>query len=305
MAGLTAARILQEHGVHVTLLEKSRGVGGRMATRRVAESRFDHGTQFFTVRDQRFGAAVAQWQDAGFVVPWFTQDGHARYRGAEGMKGIAKRLACGLDVRLETSVEQIHAEGCGWRVATAAGSELHADALILTAPAPQSMALCQTFLDQLSMEIPLILESIAFDPCIAVMAVLQEGGSRLPEAGFVRPPAGPVAWIADNTQKGVSAGPPALTIHADAEFSRMHWDADSGLVVKMLMESARPYWDGNVVETSVQRWRYSQPIATHTEPCLYTRRPAPLAFAGDAFGGPRVEGAFLSGVAAANIVVDG
>ena len=220
------------------------------------------------------------------------------------MNGIAKSLACGLDVRTETKVEQIYLEGCGWRVATEKG-DLQADALILTAPAPQSMALCQTFMDQLSLEVPLILESIAFDPCLALMAVLQEGGSLVPEPGYVRPASGPVAWIADNTQKGISAGPPALTIHADAEFSRLHWDADRSVMERLLLEAARPYWQGAVVETSVQGWRYSQPIASHTEPCLYSRRPAPLAFAGDAFGGPRVEGAFLSGLAAANIVRNG
>lgn len=303
MAGLTAAHALRSRGFNVTLLEKSRGAGGRMATRRFSGSRFDHGAQFFTVRDPRFAAAVKEWECAGSVAPWFTQDGHVRYRGTEGMNGIAKRLACDLDIRAETRVERIDSDGSGWRVLTSRG-EMAADALIATPPAPQSLALCQTFLGQLSMEIPLILESISFDPCLAVMAIL-DGASRVPAPGFVRPLESPIAWIANNTQKGVSEGAPALTIHAGPEFSRANWDAPPEEIARRLLQAAASWIDGRIVETNVHRWRYSQPIATHTDPFLYTRRPAPLAFAGDAFGGPRIEGAFLSGLAAANIVADG
>ena len=60
MAGITAARTLVQSGHHVTVVEKSRSPGGRMATRHTEFGSFDHGAQYFTVRDARF-RQMMQW----------------------------------------------------------------------------------------------------------------------------------------------------------------------------------------------------------------------------------------------------
>ncbi|MDQ3133261.1 MAG: FAD-dependent oxidoreductase, partial [Acidobacteriota bacterium] len=108
-------------------------------------------------------------------------------------------------------------------------------------------------------------------------------------------------------RKGVSPRASALTIHAGANFSRAHWEADDAMIVATLMGHAGRFLhdaDGQPLENpeietyQVKRWRYSKPAMTHTERFLVVRTP-PLVFAGDAFGGPRVEGAALSGLAAA------
>ena len=54
ISGLLAAQELTAAGWRVVVLDKGRGVGGRMATRRVGDGTFDHGAQFFTVRGERF-----------------------------------------------------------------------------------------------------------------------------------------------------------------------------------------------------------------------------------------------------------
>jgi renalase len=59
MAGITAARTLIEAGHKVTVFEKSKGAGGRMSTRRTELGSFDHGAQYFTVRDDRFRQMMA------------------------------------------------------------------------------------------------------------------------------------------------------------------------------------------------------------------------------------------------------
>ncbi len=102
MAGLTAAADLSRRGHEVTVLDKGRSVGGRLATRRIAGATLDHGAQFFTVRSPDFAAVVAHAEDAG----WSTSGAavrascgrHARYAGSHGMNGLAKHLAVGLDV---------------------------------------------------------------------------------------------------------------------------------------------------------------------------------------------------------------
>lgn len=68
MAGVACARTLAQAGCHVTLFEKSRGFGGRMSTRQTEFGSFDHGAQYFTVRDERFALALQTTPDV--VLPW-------------------------------------------------------------------------------------------------------------------------------------------------------------------------------------------------------------------------------------------
>ena len=304
MAGLTAGGVLRQSGWEVVLLDKGRVPGGRMATRRQGESRFDHGAQFFTVRDSRFREAVDRWGASGAVKPWFTEDEHTRYRGTDGMAGIMKAIAEPLDVRTATTVDRVQAGVKGWRIWTNAGEEFSASTLLLTAPAPQSLDLLAGCIDRLPASIVSNLESIEFDPCFALLAKLS-GPSGVPAPGYVRPEYGPIGFIADNTQKGICDGAPALTMHARADFSRSNFELPKEVVAQLLFEAAAPWLGSEVLKWQLHRWRYSQPVAACNEPFLYTEEPQPLAFAGDAFGGPRIEGAFLSGMAAAHRIASG
>jgi predicted NAD/FAD-dependent oxidoreductase len=302
MAGLIAARTLQAAGWQVTVVDKGSQPGGRMATRRLGDGGVsDHGAQFLTVRDGAFAQAVREWERAAVVRPWFTVEGHTRYRGAEGMNGIARYLAEGLDVQTGVRLGQISIEGTGWLAVSDEGQEFRADTLILTPPAPQTLALCEDFASE---AVVAALRSIRFDPCLALLCAL-DGPSRIPAPGYIRPWLGPLSWIADNRQKGISAVT-AITLHGDAEFSRKHWDTPDDEVSRMMLEAAEEWLGVPVSGWQLHRWRYSQPAAaTRGNRCLYGDAPAPYSIAGDAFGGPRVEGAFLSGLAAAERILHG
>jgi len=301
LSGLVAARTLKTAGLHVTVLDKSRGVGGRLATRRLGNGRFDHGAQFFTVRDPRFQQAVDDWIAHGVVHPWYTEGGHTRYRAENGMNSLAKDLAAGLsDIRLDAPVQRLELANAGWRAVMADGSTVDASMLLVTAPAPQTLVLAGSALpDELTGQ----LRQITFDPCFALLVEL-DGPSRVPAPGYTRPDAGPIAWIADNVQKGISPAPQAaLTIHARPDFTRDHLEDDLATVQQSLIEAAEPYFgESHVLNAQLHRWRYSQPVHTTAEPCLFSAASVPVAIAGDAFGGPRVEGAYLSGLAAAEVL---
>jgi predicted NAD/FAD-dependent oxidoreductase len=118
-------------------------------------------------------------------------------------------------------------------------------------------------------------------------------------SSIIRFQGGPIAWIADNFHKGISRKVPSITVHASAEFSRLHWDTPPEEVADILFQDASGWIKSDIRSSQLHRWRYSQPVEIHPSPCLMVDAEAPLVFAGDAFGGPRIEGAALSGLAAA------
>jgi renalase len=146
------------------------------------------------------------------------------------------------------------------------------------------------------------LESISYAPCLALMALL-DGPTGVPEPGGMQIKDEPLDWIGDNQRKGISEAP-SITVHAGPEWSREHLEADEAEITASLL-SFTEEWLGadlipKVVKTSIARWRYSWVTQSYPEPYLLASEDPPLFFAGDAFGGAKVEGAALSGLAAAD-----
>lgn len=315
ISGLLAARELRDAGWQVTVLDKGRSVGGRMATRRVGAGNFDHGAQFFTVRGERFNKLVNGWLKAGVVEEWTrgfadaegepNEDGHPRYRGSEGMASIPKHLARDLNVKSGERAVTVERESGGWKVVCASGLEVHGAALLLTPPVPQALDLFSSGDYELPEDTRRQLEEISYDPCIALMALL-EGPTGVPTPGGVQIKGEPLDWIGDNQRKGISEVP-GITIHASPGWSREKFEAPDGELSESLLSLAGDQLGSNiaprVVETSLARWRYSWVTNVHPEPYLAASEDPPLLFAGDAFGQPKVEGAALSGLAAADYLL--
>ena len=303
LAGLTAARVLVEAGRDVVVIDKGRGVGGRLANRRFAGRCFDHGAQFLTVRDPAFRAMVEAWEREGIATPWYESDtGHVRYRGVPAMTAIAKRLGEDVDVRLGTQVASIQQEDC-WRVRSADGNEYAATALLLTPPVPQSLELLSQGKVMLDERVEARLARLTYEKCFAVMAALDEAPA-LREPGWFAPSTGSISWIADNQAKGIS-DLPAVTIHATAAFSEARWMMDREEAADLLIKEASEWLTSRVIDRQIHRWRYSKPIQTADVPAMQLSETPRLIIAGDAFGGPRVEGAALSGMAAADMLLQG
>jgi renalase len=323
LAGLTAARRLQQAGKRVLVLEKENRVGGRMATRVIeladgSTAVADYGAQFFTVRTPLFAQQVAEWQRAGLAEIWshgfagsagqLLADGYPRYRGTQGMEAITDYLADGVAVRVATAVQAITPSPTGWQLHTQEG-DYHTAALIVTAPVPQALALLDeggvpavTAVARLTAVARQTLSAISYDPCIALLAVLS-GPGPIPPPGAIAILGEPIAWIADNRQKGLSEVT-AVTIHTGPIFSREHWHEEDEKVSSLLLAAARPWIGPDIVTLELHRWLYSRPINPHPDPYFRLPTPAPFILAGDAFAGPRVEGAALSGLAAAERVLE-
>lgn len=315
LSGLLAARELQRAGLQVTVLDANDIVGGRLATLTLqlpggAEAVFDHGAQYFTARSDRFRRLVQAWRESGIVEQWsdgfatpdasMYRDGEPRYRGRPHMAAIAAHVAAELDVRLETKVVAAHFTE-SWSLTTASGEQFVADALILTAPVPQSLSLLDDGAVLLPQNAYRTLSTIHYDPCLALLLAL-DGPGRVPGPGGLWSASHAIAWLADNAQKGISEAP-CLTIHASPEFSRDYFHAAEDEITRILLAEADRWIGAAVVAQRLVRWRYSIPMNVYHEPVLFCSTPGPLAFAGDAFAGPRVEGAALSGLAAADAIL--
>jgi len=331
IAGLSAARELAAAGRSVLVLDKGRGLGGRMATRRLGSAVCDHGAQFFTVRGRAFGGIVAEAHAAGSVVEWCRgfspdgslgdgseADGHPRWRGGKAMNDLPKWLAGELGgatasgrctIRTAAKVTAVAAAEGLVRISIDGGETLTAAGGLLSSPVPQSLDLLAAGGLTAATAAPAdaaafaALGTVAYDPCFALMLVLDRP-SRVPAPGGIQfdPAAGgPIAWIADNQKKGISPLP-ALTIHADGAFSRRHFELSPEDVITTLIDHARPWIDGDpataVIEKSLHRWKFALPTTILPEPVVAVSHAPPIACCGDAFAGPRVEGAASSGLAA-------
>lgn len=297
IAGLLLARALQARGAEVVVLEKSRGLGGRMATKRVGEATFDSGAQYFTAKSERFAGLVADWAAAGVVTRWPAGSAH-RWAGQPGMNAPGKALAEGLAVQRETKVLGARRRDGAWELTVENQPPRQVRQLVLTAPVPQSCALLRAGGTDLPGGLADELAALVYHPCLALLLTL-DGPSALPVEGLALAD-GPVRWMADNTKKGVSRGPgAAVTVHLNPAFSSAQYATPEAELAELVLPQIRDRLGAAVLHVAVQRWKFSEPVVAAAHPCVWLPELG-LGLAGDGFGGARVEGAALSGLALAD-----
>jgi renalase len=315
--GLAGARRFRESDVAATIFEKESVLGGRMATRVIksedgAEGVFDAGAQYFFAHTKRFSEMTNYWVERGEAFEWgkgfhtarigLREDDDPRYAAKRGFEAFAEIVGEGLDVERGREIVRLAPEGEGWTLEDATGKTFRAEAAMLTTPVPLATALVDASGWSLPESIRTPLDKIKYDPCIAVLALL-ERESGVPEPGGVFVSGESVAWIADNKRKGISPNGEAVTLLASSEFSRTYWDYADEEIAARLMDEAEP-WTCNCAKAyEVIRWERSQPYRFYEEPFAFVAHPAPLAISGDAFVSPHVEGAVNSGFAAAERLI--
>lgn len=311
MAGLACAGELRRRGSEVVLFEKSRGPGGRLATRLSEYGSYDHGAQYFTVHAHRFEAHVQRWIEAGVAARWpgkliaFDRRqridkplGPERYVGVGGMHPLARHLSEGLDVYLQTRIARIERRGATWHLQDDAGKLIAMrgfDAVIVTAPAPQTAEL-------LHGHTPLAERAAAvqWEPCWTAMLALSRPSGIDYDAAFVNDD--PIlGWISRDDRKPgrerIAGVAERWVLHARPRWSRKYLELAPEQAAHWLGRSfsarvGRPLMVRSLVG---HRWRYATPTRPLKETCLWDDS-AKIGVAGDWCGDPRVEGAFLSGL---------
>lgn len=317
LSGLVAANALAAAGRASIVLDKSSSPGGRLATRRMVglggrTARLDHGAQFFTVRSPDFADLVHDWRRAGLVREWCRGfgpegDGYPRYCAEAGMNTIAKYLASTLDVECDAKAHALTGHAGSLSVQTADGRRWESDAVIVTAPVPQSLAL----IDDGWLPVPAAdraaLDTIRYAQCIALLVTL-DGPSAVPSPGGVQigeETSSVFSFVADNFAKGIS-DVAAVTLHVNDDVSMTRFDDPDDDLCTYLLQEARPFLGSSpVIGAQIKRWRYARPLVSHEGACIAVEPidATTLVFAGDAFGAAKIEGAALSGLAAAEAVL--
>ncbi|MEM9365661.1 MAG: FAD-dependent oxidoreductase [Planctomycetota bacterium] len=327
LAGLAAGRVLSDHGVDVCLFEKSRGVGGRLSTRRVRVDgldhglQFDHGAQYFTVRDDRFARFVNSWIDDGVVEPWMGRivelggDGSVRaekratvrHVGTPSMNAIAKHLARDLQVIANTRVGSLSRDSERWQLRDLAGGLLGTfDTVLINCPPPQTLDLLPRgccFRGEV--------ESVDMQSCWAALLAWKSQTKASFQGAFLNE--GPLSWVAcDSSKPGRQpergAGHAEIqtwVVHASSDWSNANLELSQEQALQAMIDAFGaivPFDRRELVYATAHRWRYA-----NTQNALPRRSiwdPSDQVGAcGDWCGGPRVEGAFLSGVDLAGAVL--
>ena len=316
-AGAMAAYQLVAQGHAVRVFDKSRGAGGRMATRRVADASFDHGAQYLTLRDPALAQLRDRWVSDGLLREWGTAPDlpdaqhppDPRWVPCPGMNALPKALLAGVSVDYQATVTRLERHDGGWSLGLIEGSVVEGgvvdggvdatfDVVILALPAPQAAEL----LPQHS-SFATAIASVRMAPCWAVLATtsqpLQMADSLAIEDG------GPLAWVARNSSKPARApAPQTLVLHAGEEWSHTHLEAAPAVVAAQLWAAFAERIGMALVPPdylAAHRWRYARVPVPLGQACLWDE-DLRLGVCGDWCIAGRVEAALQSGAAMAGRV---
>lgn len=334
LAGITAARTLTQSGHQVTVFEKSRGLGGRMASRRSDFGRFDHGAQYFTARDPRFLKALewVQTTAPGTVQQWQTRDEtknqtkETRWVGVPGMNALAAHIGASLlaanSIHLETRVTRIVRTlnaSAGWSIEALGPSEQAVsvgsfDHVLLALPSAQTVQLLQT--SNLQSEWLPAIDAVEVAPCWTLMLAFPEvlidqstadkktNSTFGPKWNAAHSENKRVVWVARESSKPGRDGVERWVVQATPAWSKKHLEDNPERVQAKLLKAFAEITGirAQPSHMQVQRWRFAltqkplQVVGSNDGKAFLYDSENGVGVCGDWCRGHRVEDAFVSGL---------
>lgn len=300
------------HAVHV--FDKSRGPGGRLATRRLEwvdgggtarTTRLDHGALDITARSSAFEAFVDEAMQAGWLVEWAPtlaegslplDDEGRRHLPVPDLPSLCRQLLAGIDATWSFAVDRLHQGSEGWQVEMDGHRhETVFDAVVLALPPAQAAPLLGPHRADWARDAAVV----TMEPCWTLMGVTDDIDTS-PSWDLGRPVAGPLASVLRNDARPGRqpvAGEAHWVAHARAEWSIRHLEQPADWV-RQQMQAALAAWLGRPLawrHGAVHRWRYATAPSPSTAPSCWWDADRGLGVCGDFLGAAGVEGAWLSG----------
>ncbi len=325
VTGLTCARRLSQAGLRVSVFDKGRGLGGRLATRRVSGlgkaggeiAAFDHGAQYVTAHGAAFktslerraaSQAAAVWRPEQSDVHDEKSDATPWHVGTPGMSGLAKSWGADLSIALKTRVDRIESDEPGWRLQFEDGSAQGPyDRVIITTPPSQALAL----LPEAANGPFSAIQDVRVAPCWAGLFAFERQHGLAATAGFdcwrlgEDEPEDVLSWAAHDSAKPGRVGLEAWVAHAGPAWSAAHLEETPETVAPLLLEALGALTGCAAPKPAyhaAHRWRYARTIDPLGKPFL-SDRAGSLYVGGDWCLGARVECGFDSGAAIAHAIL--
>jgi renalase len=313
-ATLTAYLRRARPDVALQIFEKSRGVGGRMSTRRREPWAFDHGVPFFTARTKSFQQMLKAFQSEGVIDEWhpkvitmakgkkpYNRDWfEPHYVSLPTMNQLCKALLDEQPVRFQQTINKIEGEPGAWTLDTAEGENFGPFNLVVsTAPAEQTQVIFQNVAES---------PRVDFEPCFTLMVKGPVGYQPRFDAAKIND--GNIKWLTWCDRKPGRSSHPSLVAHATGQYSRTHFDADRDSVKEALALELNvllpDIFSGPipVESTDIHRWKYATVIEPLGDP-FWMDPSGSLAACGDWFLGNEVEHAFTSASTLAKHISEG
>lgn len=265
LTGLTLARGLKALGKSCLLLEKSRGLGGRIATRRIDDWGLDHGA-FFLSYSQYF-------EDFLNHSPEIVLRSSQGFYLEGGMNRLAKVLATDLEILKNQRANIIVPDGSRWKIQTDEGLTFTTDKVVITAPLPQAISL----LEANRLEIPSELRVIQYKKALIMLATFKQ----LPEEYKSFSYQDHLIYFLRERQ----LHPQGLVMHLSDEMTEAAFEKSDEEILKLMLGVLKdsPLKSLEVEKIELKKWRYSEPIIIH--PSSYFQVLPGLYLTGDAFNG--------------------
>jgi renalase len=318
IAGATCAHTLSSAGHAVHVFEKSRGPGGRLASRRFewidregqsCVVRIDHGALGITARSPEFQAFVNEAVAAEWLVPWapamaaesvFADNTDPFYLPVPDMPWLCRHLLEGLPATWAFTVDAVTAESLGWRVHAASERHpQHFDAVVFAVPPAQAAPLLAAHRADWAKQAA----AVKMQPCWTLLGVADNTANHAPHWALARPLQGLLEWLLRSDMRPGRAHWPEQAhwvAHAQAGWSQQHLEQPAAWVQQQMQAAVdaclghRMQWQ----HCLVHRWRYALPCEPMAAPAAnaWWDSAQNLGVCGDFLGGVGAESGVQGGV---------
>ncbi len=288
-AGLSGLMITLRlrHSRDVALVDKATGVGGRLATRRTDNAKFDHGAQFYRLKAP-LRDLHERWLERQLVKLWFIENQEQHFCAVGGMTTLAKDLAQDANVIVNEKVVGLERKDQKW-IATFESTRIDkVDEVIFTCPTPQTLEIFEAS----SLAHTARLSEVIYSKSLVLMIESSPTPFRFRALGYVEPQNSSIFSVADQNEKGIS-NLNAITVTLTAKTSGLLFDSPNENIIRHAIEELQKIDpDFKPGKTQLKKWKYGQVEKSFGE--LFAQVADGIYLAGDGFGGASLNGAARS-----------
>ena len=295
ISGTFAALYFKRFGIsNISIFDKSRGVGGRLATRRIENGKFDHVAQYLNIEEIRHVPEIVSLIKNKIIFKWGEMD---RYVAEEGMTNISKFLLSDLDVKKEHKLLRINNLDDKIELVFENGETFYSKSIIFSCPIPQTIEIFENSKIEVKESSFNKLKKIEYNPCIVILIEGKTRADSLEEDFGQNFSSGNISWIADNNKKRISERNNFFTVQCSSDFSQLNIDKNYDEIASLIDKDLRNIFTDEYKILSNHKWRYSTPKTFYkNELSIDVGKNIFIGICGDAFTNGKFDGAVKSGI---------